>query len=633
MRRSYAAVVMALVLTAGAGPLPARDTCPLAVDAAGLAAMPVPVRDRAALATALQGWQPAPADPRALPEPGARRSFSVVNGDTAEVFRVEAELRVAGERLAVWVERNAADSVNDASLRALVDAFDGAIYPQVRAMWGAGAAQDVDGDPRIYALFTRGLGTRAAAYFSSDNSAPAGTARAGNGHEMFLFNLDALGGDFPLEAVSSIVAHELQHLLRFEMDPTLDLWLNEGFSEYTALMLYGDNIGAARAFFFQPDTQLNTWAEDASLRGFHYGAALAFVSYVADRFGPELVRAWSDHPAPRGLIALQAALEQAGGPPVETVFADWTLTNRVSGLIRPDDEQGVLRYHTLPSGISASLQMFSLQIPYAGVDSASQYAADYLQVADPPPVLTVTLEAPARAALIPDGGANPTAFALAARTDMGVATLTRRVDLTGLSQATLRFRTWFDLEDSWDFGYVMASRDGGLHWEILDPGAEAASAAYPLAYGPGFTGESGGWRDYAIPLDAYAGGPVLLRFAVITDDGINQPGMALDDIALPELGYLETFEGECSGWERAGWGVVENHAPQRAWVQAVQTSAERMLSAERWLLEGAPGDALLTGQWRIAIDPAADALTLIIAPFAPLTTEPMDYALRVEPAS
>ena len=46
------------------------------------------------------------------------------------------------------------------------------------------------------------------------------------------------------------------------------------------------------------------------------------------------------------------------------------------------------------------------------------------------------------------------------------ARLTRSFDLSGVDEATLHSGTWYDIEDNWDYGYVMASTDGG---HDLDP--------------------------------------------------------------------------------------------------------------------------------------------------------------------
>ena len=69
--------------------------------------------------------------------------------------------------------------------------------------------------------------------------------------------------------------------------------------------------------------------------------------------------------------------------------------------------------------------------------------------------------------------------------------LTRELDLSAVTGATLRFWTWFDIEKAWDYAYVTISKDGGKTWDVLQ--GIHASTENPLgnSYGPGYTGGSG----------------------------------------------------------------------------------------------------------------------------------------------
>jgi len=64
----------------------------------------------------------------------------------------------------------------------------------------------------------------------------------------------------------------------------------------------------------------------------------------------------------------------------------------------------------------------------------------------------------------------------------------------------------------------------------------------------------------------YAGQSILVRFQMITDDAINQPGIAIDDVRIPEIGYVSDFELDDGGWEAEGWIRMDNVLPQQAWV-------------------------------------------------------------------
>lgn len=90
------------------------------------------------------------------------------------------------------------------------------------------------------------------------------------------------------------------------------------------------------------------------------------------------------------------------------------------------------------------------------------------------------------------------------------------IDLSG-GRAALRFWQWFDSETNWDYGYVLASGDGGASWDTL--------AVY--------TGHLGGWSEQVVDLGAYAGNPsVLVAFYFQSDVSVNYPGWYLDDVEL-----------------------------------------------------------------------------------------------------
>ncbi len=68
-------------------------------------------------------------------------------------------------------------------------------------------------------------------------------------------------------------------------------------------------------------------------------------------------------------------------------------------------------------------------------------------------------------------------------------TMTRRVDLRGVEQATLHFDSWHQLAEQRSYVYVAVSDDDGGSWQILDGGHDAGNR-HGLAYGPGLTGIS-----------------------------------------------------------------------------------------------------------------------------------------------
>jgi hypothetical protein len=203
--------------------------------------------------------------------------------------------------------------------------------------------------------------------------------------------------------------------------------------------------------------------------------------------------------------------------------------------------------------------------------------------------------------------------------------LTHAFDLTGLSQATLRFWTWYDIEVDWDYGYVMASGDDGATWQILRGPSSTDTNPNGNSYGWGYTGHSGGgpsWIEEQIDLSAYAGQQVLVRFEYITDDALNSPGWAIDDIAIPELDYQDDVEGGDGGWLAEGFIRTNNFVPQGYLVQLIsfgpETTVQRLPLGEDQ-----------SARWSLVLADA-DHGVLLVSALAPVTTEPANYYYRLE---
>lgn len=587
-----------------------------------LAEAVIPPRDRIDLAQRLLGLETVPPPPQSVRErqPGERQTFWATNLFENRPFRVPAVLRATGKHIYLWVQEDV--DIPTQTLETLVEAFDNRIYPGARALWGAEDKPGVDGDPRVYGLFAYGMGPSVAAYFASEHTQPVAAVATSNQHEMFFFNLDTLGTMFSAAYVAGIVGHEFQHMIRENQDPNEDTWLDEGFSMFTEIYLgYSDGVGAALSFLALPGTQLNTWAED-SPRLPHYGAAQLFVTYFYERFGEDALRQLSTDPA-NGLHSVQQTLAAVGGPDVDALFADWVLAN---GVMDASVDDGRYGYRLLPGLPGPAATQVVTQYPLERtVTSASQYATHYMTLTnlDEVAALDIRIDLPATVGLVPTDAASGAYMWYSNRADDSDTTLTRAFDLTDVDTATLEYSVWYHTEHLWDYGYVMVSDDDGATWTPLETPHTTYENPHNNAYGPGYTGSSDGWIAERLSLDAFAGREILVRFEVITDDAVNQPGMVIDDMRIAEIGYSSDFERDGGGWTAEGWVWIDNELPQQAWVQAVQRTGEGVV-VSRWL---APDES----NWTLTLEPGVGEVLLAVSPFAPLTTVPTSYTLRVTP--
>lgn len=625
MNRTLYATILLLLL---ALPVLAQDTPPpdSFPTVAALAAAELPARDRIDLAIRLMGAPPllpatpAPAAPR---KAGDRASFIVSNGDSNQTFTLRATLAAVGKHIYMWVDDAA--SVPGPLLAELVRNFDERMYPSVRELWGSEDKPGVDGDPRIYALFATGIGSTAAAYFASDNTYPPAYVPTSNGHEMFIFNADVLGYYDALE-VESIMAHEFQHMIRENLQPNEELWLNEGFAEFTQVYLYDEPAYWVNSFFTFPDTQLNAWAEDSSLRGYNYGAALAFVTYFYNRFGEAGLRQLSENDAPRALDGVAQVLAELGGPPLDEFFADWVMANGLNDSSYGDKQFAYAPLlHDLEPAVSVQLH----NPPTVLEGETRQYAANYALLPNVTGMdaVCLTLKAPPVVELVPVGD-HDGRFWYSNRADQSDLKLTRAFDLTRVDSAELSFDLWYWLEEAWDYSYVMVSSDDGATWDILPTAHTTTYNPHDNAYGPGYNGQSGGWVAETVSLDAWAGQQILVRFEVITDDGVNLPGMAVDNVRVDAVGYASDFEADDGGWQAEGWVWTDNRLPQRAWLQVAERAQNgEILRTGRW--HYAPDLGETQSSWTLTFAPDARTVLLALSPYAPVTTTAMPYALEL----
>jgi hypothetical protein len=508
--------------------------------------------------------------------------------------------------------------VDPAALRAAAETFEQRTYPTVREFFGSEWTPGVDCDPRLFILHVGGLGG-VAGYYASKDEFPKAVRPDSNEAEMFYVNLDAVrvGSDF----YHGVLAHEFQHMIHWYNDRNEETWLNEGASELAAFLSGYDAGGFESAFLARPDTQLNTWGTQEEGNAEHYGAALLFMEYFLERFGEEATRRLVAHPE-NGLEAVDAVLRERGaGEDADAFFLEWVAANfldhaelasgpRYRALSLPEPRRAA-RVNRLPREIR---------------DTLFPYATDYIEL-PARRTLALSFRGSAVLPLVATSPFEGRRFWFAVRGDDSNPRLTRVIDLRGTPRATLRYRIWYDLEEDWDYAYVSISTDGGQRWTLLRTPSGTDANPNQNNLGWGYTGVSGGrkkprWITETVDLTPYAGRVIRLRFEVVTDDAVNRPGVALDAIEIPEIGFRDGAEGE-AGWEAEGWARVAPEVPVRFALQILRLRRDGEARVERLPLR-ADG----TGEWLVEAGPDR-RVVLAISALARFTTEPASYTLRI----
>ncbi len=517
-----------------------------------------------------------------LPQPaiGDLREFDVLvlsaaPEDEPGYRTLSASLRAVSEHAYFFFEDGF--EPEPADLDAAVAAFEDRVWPVVTAAFGPPPTPGVDGDGRIVILHAD-LGEAIGGYVSDADTYPRAVSPHSNQRETIYANTLAATPGSPRYVF--ILAHELQHLSHLELDRDEAAWVNEGLSEFAAALVSGSS-GSYGAFLDRPDTQLNAWEEvGGSAR--HYQASSLFFEYLIEQTGGE-VRDLASRQE-NGVAGVQAYLDQLGSTRTAAgLIADWTVANFV------DAPSGRYGYRELdvspPLGFEAK-ESDSRQV--------SQFAADYLLIeADHFGPGTVFEFEGAEEVLVLAAQADADGpFWWSGRGDNIDSALTRELDLTGVTQATLTFRTWFDIEEWYDYGYVAVSEDGGETWAALAGRRTTEDDPTDVAYGPGYTGSSEGWVEERIDLTDYAGSVIQLRFEYVTDGALQRPGWAVGDIAVPQIGFFDDGERDVGGWDREGFRLLEGQIEQEFELRVVQmTSPPRVATL-----------ALENGSARVALD-------------------------------
>ncbi|MCY4526764.1 MAG: immune inhibitor A [Anaerolineaceae bacterium] len=451
---------------------------------------------------------------------GQREDFYVSRNDAAAPERISATLAAATPLTYVWVEdgleynaANMAATFEDLQFLALTQRMRG-VHGEATLLPGMGPVYeqysllplpDVDDDPHLFLLFADGTGLEPAAINQADLLPTAlAPGRSSNQRELLLLDAPALG-NVPLSSPAWLTLATAAHFefLSQTHAPQQSLWLRRAQAHYVAARLLG----------LQPvlDTEAQTWlaaravpltrAAGLNQPEVSSGQAL-FLEYLLQRHGIRLLQELFLQPEP-GLEALDNALAELELTDALTgrtlsgldLFADFTvavaadlfppgplLDGRYT-LLLPDLPEG-----ELPNGIVLENRLNAAvqEIPL------DQFATHYFYIYN---------DRPASFRLQFHGADESALLSLPAEDDPGNLfywtgqgsnrdhTMTRRIDLRGVEQATLHFDSWHQLAEQRSYVYVAVSDDDGGSWQILDGGHDAGNR-HGLAYGPGLTGVS-----------------------------------------------------------------------------------------------------------------------------------------------
>lgn len=611
---------------------PERDLVDLAVRLGGLAPSAIPAGwAGSGEASATSAWDREPEVGAGVPEAplapacvvGQRAPFWVHDIQGQSYFEIEAVVRVVTDHACVWVQDGR--RFDQAALERGAGTFSDEIVPALRRVFGSETSPGIDGDPRIHLLHHESI-DGVAGFFSSSDAVPAAVNRYSNQRELFYISMDDhRPGSYDYLA---LLAHEYQHMIQYNVDRNEDGWVNEGFSA-VAPHLVGYGSQTATEFFLAPDTALLEW-DPGMANAPHYAASYAFFSYLRARFGDRSISAVSASPHGGAAGVIDGLRELGYGGSFEELFQDWLVANVLDSLAHGGSTDPRYDYGSVLDG-----GVVPEPLPADGlVDGVGQYAADYLDVTAlvQDAQLALDFAGEAGVGLLGSAPDDHVSVWWSGWGDSSNSRLTLVLDpaaLGGLPDR-LAFDLWYELEESWDWGYVSLSADRGRTWRRLPLEGSAETDPNGTGFGGGVTGRSPGWTSQSVPLAEPAGaadpagratGPLLVRFETVTDDTVSLTGMALAEVRLIASDRALPEVPPEAAWEPEGWVSLDPKLPQRWSLQLVETrpSGVRVL----------PFAVAADGSASIRLDdvPSDAALTLVVGATTPGTRNPAIYRL------
>jgi hypothetical protein len=597
---------------------------------AALATFDPPPAEAVALAIAIKGL-----DPAMLPEPltapastyqvGDQRSFWTHNNTTLKFVAVDAELMHISKHAYFWQDISSmplnmeGTEATPADWAAAGASFDQS-YERVRSVFGEEAFPGLDGDPRLFVIHADTLGVEGGHFGQGDLLPREVENHSNEGQYFYISNTWSSG--IASDYYKEVLAHEFQHMVQKNVDPNEEGWMNEGLSMLAQQVagMRGDNF--VSEFLVKTDQSLWYWSSASE----DYGQAFFYLEYLHEQLGEDFTKALSADSA-NGLPSIDKVLVEFGSArDADDLYAD-AMTAAFFNNAAIADGQYAFSVPTL-TPIKPRYEFTTSGAVYSG--TTEQYGGTDIMTFTGRGDRLLSFTGDQRVKLIPTDAHSGEQFWWSNRQDSSFSTLTRSVDLTAVEDATLKYWTWYDVEEDWDYIYLLASSDGGAHWKLMATSSSRSNDPTGQNLGLGVTGRSNGgdpaaWIEETVDLGAFAGQKILVRFAMQNDLAVNEFGFALDDLSIPEIGWSDDVEAGASDWDSDGFVLTHNRVPQIWRVRAVEQRTDGSIEVhDLELTDGA-------GELQVDFGGLERLVTFVIGQTR-YTNLPSSYRLELHPA-
>ncbi len=384
-----------------------------------------------------------------------------------------------------------------------------------------------------------------------------------------------------------VFAHEFEHMVHFDQDPDEPSWVDEGLADLAGYLCgYGHSSGHLANYLVYHDTTPLTFCggglED-------YGASYLFALYLYEKYGGV--------PFISALVQQQAngieGIEIETGVDFDEIYDAWTIAVYLDDItlgspygfdtldIGTDDTWRYSIRWVLDNFISSGLTV----VPGGWLGAVKPYTAQYYRFGakkdDVPLLIYVEGET--------TSGPGPYSGDYAWYSGVGAwswQSLNQTFELTGFTDVTLDFYTYFQIEMDWDDGYVEvyvhgADGDDGEWYTLNDPSVlmfndtgdlvpmvdyiahaqdnpNTPDGREPMTYDAterwhAFSGDSGGWIPVSMDLTPFAGHVIDLYFTTWQDGAFTLQQMYVDNIIITtnvgELYFDDVYDEVPLGWD------------------------------------------------------------------------------------
>ena len=496
----------------------------------------VQARDPMALALA---WgaisQTATLPVQPIPEVGDRTTFWVVSFNSTKFEQITATLKVQSEHLRIYEADNVTTDV--AELQNAADLFEQHGW-QLLSRWYDTSAWPTQPITVLNARIDGGAG----GYYPEDNLLPRGVNPYSNERALIYINARITAIDSPQYV--GLLIQETQGMLHHHAHVDSPMWFKEGLS---VLAQHRSGYGTddqVLQYLKSPDIQLNSWSITDPSR--YYGATELFLRYVDDQTGGLPIGDLIQADAGDNLNAWMEHI-QTRYPDLETfpdLYATWAVANLVNDATLTDGRYG---YPSLPGVVTP-------QVVSSGEGTVKQLGTDYLEWEPADLERQVRWEGNGVVPILTAPVTNDEQIWWSGRGDAQVSTLTTAVTVPD-SGGTLQYRTWYALEQDFDYAYLTVSTDDGNTWQSIETPSSTTKSRYGLNLGQGWTGNLKTWRQDAIDLAPWRGQSIQLRFWMITDPAETLEGLALADLLIDTV--------PSATWTGTGFVQIHNQLPQQ----------------------------------------------------------------------